>query len=496
MVRFKNKQGRHPSPAISLIKLVAFFIATISLAGCMFHGSTPDISIPDKFTANNQARPEVNLAQNPWWENLGSKELNGLVQEGLDRNKQLSIAVKNVELAQASLETIKLGWLPSVDLLAGRATGNTTTFVNNLPIPVNSSAGFFAFIPSFLVNIFQLPNQIKGASKSVEASAADYLAARTSISAQIVSAYAVLLASHEEERSLNDLKTDLQARVSTSRAMVTKGLSSEASFNDIDSELQKLESQVAQNIANQVSAKNAVLILIGRSIGPLDLQGKFSDLKIEQVTPGNTPASVISSRPDVAAARAKIDAADYGISAAASMIAPEINLTYVGTNISTSTSGAGGGSGSANAYLKSAVGMIALNPQVIGSVSTSNKQYDAALIKYVEVVDNALRETDNALVNFETSNKKLKFEERSLDNTEKNTKTFDAMFQQGLLSKSQYLEFKAKLSLANIAILQTKTQTIISYSKLYQSMGGGASFNEKQFSIEKQHVKTTKSNEN
>lgn len=478
---------------IQSVKTGVLFAAVACVSGCMYHGSTPNVRLPDQFTATNQTRTEVDLAQNPWWENLGSTELNKLVQEGLDRNKKLSIAVKNVELAQASLETIQLGWLPTVNLLAGRATSNTTTFVSNLPIPVNSATGFLAFIPSFLANVIQLPNQVKGASKGVQASAADYLAIRTSISAQIVAAYAVLLAAHEEERGLNELKQDLQSRLNTMRAKTDKGLSSQVSFNSMDSEMQKLEMQIAQNKANQVSAKNAVLILIGRSIGPLEIQGKFSDLKVEQVTPGNTPASVINSRPDVAAARAKIDAADYGIASAASMIAPQINLTYVGTNINTSTNAGGG---TANANLRSAVALIALNPQVIGSVKTANRQYDAALIQYVEVIDNALRETDNALVNFETNNQKLKLEERSLSNTEKNTKTFDAMLKQGLVSKSQYLEYKASLYLANIAIVQTKTQTVISYSKLYQSMGGGASFNEKQFSIENQLVKTSKPNEN
>ena len=492
MDRQTNRSEHKRSTATRLIDGGALLLVSLGLAGCMFHGSTPDIRVPERFTSNNQTQREVDLAQNPWWENLGSKELNSLVQEGLERNKQLSLAIKNVELAQASLETIKLGWIPSVNLLAGRASGNTTTFVSNLPIPVTSSTGFLAFIPSFLANIIQLPNQIKGASKNVEASAADYLSVRTSISAQIVSAYAVLLASHEEERGLKDLKADLQSRVNTTRAMAVKGLTSQTALNDMESEMHKLESQIAQNKANQVSAKNAVLILLGRSIGPFDIQGRFSDLKIEQAAPGNTPASVINSRPDVAAARAKIDAADYGISAAASMIAPEINLTYVGTNINTTTNGSGGNT---NANMRSAVALIALNPQVIGYINTSNKRYDAALIQYVEVVDNALREIDNALVDFETNNQKLKFEERSLKNTEVNTGTFDAMLQKGLISQSQYLELKAKLYLANIAILQTKTQTLIAYSKLYQNMGGGASFNEKQYSIQKQLVKSTQPNE-
>lgn len=461
------------------------------LSGCMFHDNTPNFEFPEKFTLNNSSNPEVELTQNPWWENLGSVELNKLVLEGLENNKKISLAINRVERAQSSLDTIKLGWLPSLNFLIGRSSDNSDLYVGNVPVPTSSTAAFLAFIPAFMVNIFELPNKTKEASKRLEVSAADYLAVRTSISAQIVSAYATLLASREEERILSQMKLDLDTRVKTEKSMTSNGLSTQSDLNDINSNLQNLESQIIQNQANQSSAKNAVLILIGRSIGELNIKGQFSDLKIEQVTPGNTPVSVIDNRPDVAAARANIDAADYGISVAASSLAPTISFSYVTSNLDSTTNNQGG---DGNANMSLAFALLSLDPQTIGKINTSNKKYDAALINYVEVVDKALRETDDALVKFETTNKKLKLEELSLVNTKTNDNTSEAMYKNGLVSMSKYLELKSKLNSSKISILQTKTQSVIAYSKLYQNMGGGASFNEKQFSIDKQSVKTTKSN--
>lgn len=274
--------------------------------------------------------------------------------------------------------------------------------------------------------------------------------------------------------------------------MSDNGLSAETSFNEINSNLQKLESQIVQNRTNQLSAKNAVLILLGKSIGELNLNGKFSDLKIEQVTPGNTPASVINSRPDVAAARIKIDVADYGISATASGMAPIINLSYVTTNLDSTRNGQGG-DGTANMSI--ALALINLDPKVIGKLSTSNKQYYAALMNYAKVVDNALRETDDALVTLETINQKLKLEDRILANAEMNNTTSTAMLRSGLISLSRHLELKSQVEQAHISLLQTKTQSVISYSKLYQNMGGGASFNEKKFSVDNQAIKTLRPND-
>ena len=335
----------------------------------------------------------------------------------------------------------------------------------------------------WLVNIIQLPNQTREAQKNVEATAADYLSLRTAISAQVVASYAVLLSSIEEDVILNDLKDNLQIRLATTRALTDRGLNSEVSFNDIENELHKLDTQIATNKSNKIAARNALLILVGRQISTFTPQEKFGNLNLDHVAPGNTPTAVLASRPDVVAARAKIQAADYGISATASLFAPV--PTFSTANLR-ATSSSNGVDSTATANMQSGLVAWVLDPQFIGMINSKNKQYDASLINYLDVVNNAVKDVDDALASFDANQTKLIKEEKSLSNSKKNLNTFSAMYKNGLLSNTQYLEGSARFDLAKMAILQTKVQTIISLAKLYQSMGGGSTYGDRNYSLKDQ----------
>lgn len=468
-----------------LKQCAVWLLVAVGVSGCMFHGDTPIAKAPEAFTVSNTHQPEINLPEHPWWEAVGSTELNGLVIEALDNNRKLSMAVKNIETAQSTLDTIQLGWLPMVSLIGGRIQTNGIASLPNLPLSLSNSGGFVGFLPMWLVNVVQLPNQTKEARKKLAATASDYLALKTVVAAQVVSAYAVLLASHEEAHILNALKDNLQTRMKTTRAMTDRGLSTEVSVNDIDSEMQKLAAQIASNKSNQIAAKNALLILVGRPINAFTPQEKFSIINLDHIAPGNTPTSVLATRPDVVAARAKIEAADYGISSTASLFAPV--PTFSTANVR-STSSSNGSDSVTTANMQSGLALWVLDAQFLGMLKSKNKQYDASIINYLEVVDSAMKEVDDALASFDANQTKLIKEERSLANTSRNLSTTEAMFKQGLVSNTQYLEASARLEMTQMSMLQTKVQTIIALAKLYQSMGGGATYGDKYYSLKDQTI--------
>lgn len=466
--------------------LLSNLLSVCLLSGCMFHGNTPIAEAPAAFSVENQRGEAKDLANHVWWDDLGSAELDDLVDEAINNNKKISLAVKNIEGAQSQLDTVKLGWLPMINLVAGRVQGNTTINLPNLPVPIANTAGFAAFLPMWFANIIQLPNKTQEAKKHVEATAADYLYLRSAIVAQTVSAYAVLLASIEEAEILQDLRKNTESRVSAGKAMALRGLNSEVSVLELDSELQKLDAQIATNKSNQVAAKNALMILVGRSIENFTPKQKFSVLKLEHLAPGNTPTSVLATRPDVIAARAKIEAADYGVSSTASLFAPIPTFTTANVKIN---SGSNGVDSSVNSSMQAGLALWVLDPQFIGMINSKNKQYDATIINYLSVVEAALKDVDDNLASFDASQTKLKKEEASLSNSSKNLSTYKAMYKSGLLSNTQYLEYSAKFDIAKIAILQTKTQAVISLSKLYQSMGGGSTYKEPTYKVENQEIK-------
>ena len=460
--------------------LLAWFVS-----GCMFHGNTPLAQAPLSFTVDNSANPVKNLSENPWWHEVGSPELNSLVAEALDNNKQVSIASKNIEIAQSALDTVRLGWLPTLSVMTGQIQSNGLVLLPNLPVPLAGTGGFFAFLPSWVVNIVQLPNQSKVAEKKLDVTVADYLAMRSSIAAQVVSSYALLLATIEEEKILNDLSNNLNDRFKTAGFMISQGLETEISITEQDSQRQKISVQLATNRSNQIAAKNALLTLVGRPLSDFTPSEKLSMLNLDYISPGNTPTSVLATRPDVVAARAKIQAADYDISATVSSLVPTPTLASASI---TAWAKADGSRDTLNETVQMGLGTWTLNPQIIGQISSSNRQYDRAVINYVNVVDNAIKEADNALADFVAKQTTLIKEEKIVANSRKNLTTYQAMFKNGLLSGTQYLQSVGQFDQANMAIVQAKLQTITSLTKLYQSMGGGATYNLKNYSLKDQSI--------
>lgn len=451
----------------------------------MFHGNTPTEPGPETFSFDSAANPVENLPDHPWWREMGSRELNALVLEALENNQQISIASKNVEIAQSSLDTVRLGWLPKISMMAGQFDSDGIVLLPNLPVPLAGSGSFFAFVPVWVANIVQLPNKTSAAKKKVEATAGDYLALRTAVAAQVVSSYALLLASIEQDQILQSLQKNLQAQFSTNQSMLSRGLQNELAVNQQDSELQQLQAQVAINQSNKIAAKNALLTLLGRPLSAFTPQGKFSNLNLNVIAPGNTPASVLATRPDVAAARAKIEAADYGISATGSLFAPTVTL-------SSASVGGNARTGGESLSLTETVGMgllsLTLDPEFLGKIQTANKQYDAAVLNYLHVVDQALKGVDNALVDFEAKRIALAKEEKMLANRKQNLATHQAMAQNGLLSQTQLLQSASQLELARVSIIQGKLQAIAGLSELYQSMGAGATFAQSQYTLKDQTI--------
>jgi len=448
----------------------------------MMHGdgSPPEVVLPEQWPAKQVASQEQPLALYPWWEQLKSEELNQLVSESLTNNRQIQQAINRIEQAQAQLNTVKLGWLPSLNFFGGAINGDTTLFFQGMPVPVANVGGFVGFLPTYIVNLFQLPSRQMQAGRILEASQADYLAVRTAIIAQVTSAYIAVLATEHQGQILHDMQQTLTKLVESSVALKKRGLSTEVSQNQLELELNAISGQLAQNRANYQASQNALLILVGKSIGRIKTKQSLDQIDTNVAAPGNMPASIVATRPDVAAARARLDATNYGVTAAASLLLPSITLNALMTNIKSTNNGE---SSAANANFQAAFATWVLDPKVIGTISSSDSLYKSALINYVEMVNTALRETDDALSAYEGQRTKLLHDSDAFAKASANLKISESMYRQGLISQSQYLEAKARYYLVDIAVTQTKLTKLIALATLYQSMGGGSIYEEQNLEI-------------
>ena len=443
-------------------------------------GTPPKVALPELWPAKQTPSQDQELPSNPWWKQLKSEELDQLVSESLSNNRQIQQSVNNIEQAQAQLDTVKLGWLPSLNFLGGTINGNTTLFFQGLSVPVANVGGFVGFLPTYIVNLFQQPTRQMQAGQILEATQADYLAVRAAIISQVTTAYIAVLVTKRQGQILEDMRQSLKKRVELSAALAARGLSTDFGQNQLALELNAISGQLAVNNANHQAAQNALLILVGRSVGRIKTAQSLAQINADIPAPGNMPASVVATRPDVAAARARLDATNYGVTAAASMLFPTISLNALATNIKTTTNGS---NASSNANYQAAYATLVLDPKIIGAISSSNAVYRSALIAYVDIVNNALREVDDALSGYEGQQVKLKHDSEAFMKATENLKISESMYRQGLISQSQLLEARAQHDLVETVLTQTMLTELIALAKLYQSMGAGSIYEEQNLEI-------------
>ncbi|MBU3625348.1 TolC family protein [Polynucleobacter sp. JS-Safj-400b-B2] len=471
-------------------KFISAYVICAALNGCMMYGdgTPPQVTLPDQWPASQNVSKEQSLPLYPWWQQLKSDELNELVSESLKNNRQVLQSINNIEQAQAQLDTIKLGWLPSLNFFGGSINGNTTLFFQGLSVPVANIGGFVGFLPTYVVNLLQQPARQNQAGQILEASQADYLAVRTAMIAQVTTAYVAVLVTERQTQILRDMQESLKKRAQITSSLSARGLGTQYGQNQLELELNAISGQLAQNYANHQAAQNALLILVGRGIGRIKTKQSLDQINTDVPSPGNMPASVVSTRPDVAAARARLDATNYGVTATASSLFPSISLNALVTNIKTTQNGS---NASSNANFQAAYAALVLDPKIIGAISSSNAVYRSAAIAYIDIVNSALRETDDALSAYDAQRVKLWHDTEAFVKAKNNLKISESMYRQGLLSESQFLENKAQYNLVDAAVTQTKLTELIAMAKLYQSMGGGSIYEEQNLEISNGTVRPT-----
>lgn len=402
------------SPTLSprLRPLAAGLLATALLAGCASsRGLAPQSSpsSPDALSASRSFKGHaLSAAAFPaqdWWRALGDAQLDGLIAEALQTTPSLQAADARLRQAQAQA---------GVADAARKATLSGTAQVSSVQLPetmVGSPMGGNLKASGVLMANFGYDLDLWGGKRAaweeavdqVHAAQIDAQAARLSLSSAIVRTYISLaeaftaqdVARDERERSARLLELDRQ------RAQA--GLDSRVGQHQSESALASARQQ-EQAAQQQIDAlRNALAELLGK--GPdrgLDITrpGLLSDgaaTTVSPTIPSELPSELLGHRPDVVAARWRVEAAQRGIDGAKAAFKPSINLTALVGLVSPSLS---------DLFTSDALfglGGPALSLPLFdggnrrAKLSARDAAYDLAVADYDQKLVTALREVTDAL---------------------------------------------------------------------------------------------------
>jgi len=473
-----------------MIKVKTVFIAIIAagiMVGCSYFSPEyhkPEVRIPNTWSAKGQNVSSISesLPYLAWWQKFNDPILNQYIESGLKNNTTIEMAKANLEAAQGQLLTVKLNWIPMLNLFGGYINGNTQnnfTPVGNLGL-VNNTGAFFAVLPSYTINLFTNYTLQKQAGYNVEVAKNAELSIRLAVIGQVAAAYFTILAQEQLISQFEQLNKDAIELVTIAMALDKQGIANSINVDELRSKQQLIEGQLAIVRKNLAASNNALRYLINQIPGNVTTGRKLTEIDPNQIIPGNLPIAVIAFRPDVMKAEAQLRAANEGISVASSALLPGVNLNYFfAQGAGSQTFNAPGtvpavsnnNSNQQNYY--AAYANWTISPGVFGQIDTNTAVFRAALANYKQVVNTVLHEVDNALTNNIGYNQKMVADINAYKSLESAVAVKQALYNRGLTTYMLLVGNKIEYDILTIDITQTRLQQLLSLVVLYQSLGGG-----------------------
>lgn len=310
-------------------------LAAVLLAGCVTSHVSPTEHALDSASIGLKgpdAAPAVD-----WWRGLNDPQLDRIMGDALAGDPTLDVAIARLRLARAGVDATHAGLLPQVGI---DAEEDRTRLSGGYVIPppyagtdrwVGSTQASLSWTLDFAGKQRALISQ---ARRSQEAAALDVAAARVALTGAVAETYVGLA---RADLQMQIARAFVQSREESLTLAHTRARNDLASDFDIRAaETLLAEAQKSFDAAKGERALmiHALAALAGRGADAYDDVAPPSiNLDAALPLPSALPANLLERRPDVLAARARIEAADAGRKAAKADFYPTVDLrAFVGVS--------------------------------------------------------------------------------------------------------------------------------------------------------------------
>ena len=476
----------------------AALLAASLLAGCNFapRYQRPEAPVP---TAFDGAAPALQDWQPlPWQQWVQHESLRQLVALALAGNRDLRVAIANIERARAQYGVQRADLLPT---LAASAQGNRSRAADDLTTTGRSNTtGQYSVQLGLASYELDLWGRVRNLSESA---LQQYLQTEESrrvvqlgLVTDVVNAWLALAADQQRLQLARDTLAARQHSYQLAQRMHALGAANGLVLAQNQTTLETARGDVASYETQVARDRNALQLLLGAPVPeqylPAAPQPAFSAQALQasaipgmrpaaELTgataltsvPGGLPSSVLLQRPDVAAAERGLRASYANIGAARAAFFPTISLT---ANLGTASNqldglfGSGNGTWSFIPQLRLPIFDAGRNQ---ASLDVAQASSDAALAQYEKAIQTAFREVSDALADRATLQRRLQAQAGQVEAAGKVLTLSQARYRAGADDFLTVLDAQRSLYTAQqtqITLLQAEQVNRIA---LYKALGGG-----------------------
>jgi multidrug efflux system outer membrane protein len=409
-----------------------------------------------------------------WRDFLGDPQLQKLVELALRNNRDLRVAVLNVQASRAQYRIERAALFPTVS-----AKGTQTD--SRSPLDLSSTpSGYLNYYNVGLsaqweLDLFGKLQSLKNqALYQYLATAQARKAAQMLLVSEVANQYLTLRAADEQLKVTAETLATAQESYRLAKLQFDTGTGSELDLRQAETVIDQAQANYQAQIRSRAQAENQLVLLVGQPLPanlpaplPLDDQHILADI------PAGLPSDLLTRRPDIVEAEDTLRAANANIGAARAAFFPDITLTATGGSESPTLGGLFKAGTAAWTFAPDITLPIFNAGSNFANLDAAQVQKNIAVAQYEKAIQTAFQEVADGLAARGTYDAQINALERDTYATQRTLDLSTLRYRNGVDSYLSVLTAQTSLYSAQQTLISARLDRLTNLVNLYQYLGGG-----------------------
>ena len=460
----------------NIYKVVLIPAVLLSLQSCFVakdYTRSSEVIKEENFRTDRLPQDSLSMAEVSWREIFTDPLLTAHIDEALQNNIDIRIALQQIEAAQAYVKQAKASYFPSVNANAS-ATHQELTGYNKEIYGTGSIQQFDLTADlSWEADIWgKITSNKKAQQASYLQSVAAHKAVKTELIANLASMYYQLLALDEQLMITKQTVSNRENSLETIKALKEAGNVTEVGVKQTEAQLYRAQA-VLLDLKNEIRLlENAFSIMLGEAPHPIE-RTSLEKQHIDTPLKIGVPVQLLRNRPDVLAAEYSLVNAFQLTNVARSNFYPSLRLNA--------------SAGFQSLDLADLIDTNSLFASIVGSLTqpifnrrqirtqyeVAQAEQEMAFLDFRRALLIASREVSDALYNYETAVEKIEVINNEYEAYDLATSYSEELLNNGFANYLEVLTARENALSTRLQLIDVRFNELNAMVNLYQALGGG-----------------------
>ncbi|MCG7501250.1 efflux transporter outer membrane subunit [Tenacibaculum sp. Mcav3-52] len=426
------------------------------------------------YRTDNLPKDSISMADVSWKDMFTDAHLKEYIDEGLQNNLDIRVAIQQMAAAEAYMKQGKAGYLPTLSVGA-KATHQELAKNSQFGSFFNGSIDQYEITGnlSWEADIWGKIRSNKRAGKAAYLqSVAAHQAVKTQLVSAIATTYYQLVALDAQLEITEQTIETRESSVNTIKALKEAGQVNQVAVDQNIAQYNNAKALKVDLEASIFKTENALNLLLGRT-SVVVKRSKLSQQELDVTIKLGVPTILLRNRPDVMAAEYGLINAFEMTNVAKSNFYPSLTLTATGGFQSLDLDELL----SANSLFANIIGGLTqpiFNQRKIKTQHDVAKvQQEQALLSFKKTLLTAGNEVSNALFDYNAETEKFEYRQNEVEALRRAETNSEELLKNGYANYLDLLTARERFLNAEINVINNKLNQLLSTVNIYKALGGG-----------------------